>query len=203
MKPIENDYFADKAKDYDIQKDQTENIDNISQSILKELVLSKEMKIIDFGSGTGLLLERVAPYVGSITAIDVSPAMNEMLKSKIDDIKCEVEIAEMDLTKEDLEGTYDSIISSMTLHHIEDVGGLFNKFYALLEQNGSIAIADIDKEDGTFHESNDGVFHFGFDRNEFLNIAVNAGFRDLKIQTVSFLEKPTGDFPVFLLTGKK
>lgn len=203
MKPIENDYFADKAKDYDIQKDQTENIDNISQSMLKELVLSKEMKIIDFGSGTGLLLERVAPYVGSITAIDVSPAMNEMLRSKIDDIKCEIEIAEMDLTKEDLEGTYDSIISSMTLHHIEDVGGLFNKFYALLEQNGSIAIADIDKEDGTFHESNDGVFHFGFDRNEFLNIAVNAGFRDLKIQTVSFLEKPTGDFPVFLLTGKK
>ena len=69
MKPLENDYFADKAKDYDIQKDQTENIDNISLSLLRELDLSKEMKIIDFGSGTGLLLERVAPYAGSITAV--------------------------------------------------------------------------------------------------------------------------------------
>jgi len=203
MKPVENDYFADKAKDYDIQNDRSRNIDNIIQGIFKEISFSKEMRIMDFGSGTGLLLERVAPFVGSVSAIDVSPAMNDVLRSKLDEISCVVEIHEMDLTKENLEGKFDSIISSMTLHHIDDIGGLFDTFYGLLERNGIIAIADLDKEDGSFHDSNEGVFHFGFERNEFLKYAEDAGFRDLKIQTVSSLEKPTSEYPVFLLTGRK
>ena len=203
MKPTEEDFFSQKAKDYDIQKDRSQNIDNITRGIFKEVVFTKDMHIIDFGSGTGLLLERVAHFVGSIKAIDVSPSMNDVLRSKLDEIKCDIEILEMDLTKEKLEGSYDSIISSMTLHHIDDIGGLFDKFYSLLKEDGSIAIADIDKEDGSFHDSNDGVFHFGFERNKFLEYAEDAGFRDLKIQTVSAVEKLTREYPVFLLTGKK
>lgn len=109
----------------------------------------------------------------------------------------------MDLTKETLETEFDAIVSSMTIHHIENVQAIFNKFYTLLKDNGSIAIADLDVEDGSFNTEDTGVFHTGFDRNEFLKMAENAGFKDLKIQTASIMEKPTGQYPVFLLTGKK
>jgi hypothetical protein len=67
----------------------------------------------------------------------------------------------------------------------------------------SIAIADLDEEDGSFHTEDTGVFHNGFDRNELLNFAKNAGFKNLKIQTASTVIKPTGNYPVFLLTGEK
>jgi len=199
--PIKKDWFAHKANDYDNKKDRTQNINTIAQGILKEISFSKKMKIMDFGSGTGLLLSEIAPYVGKITAVDISASMNEILRAK--KVDCEIEILEMDLTTEQLEEKFDSIISSMTFHHIEDVTELFKKLYALLNDKGTIAIADLDKEDGSFHSTDTGVFHYGFDRDAFKHIAENAGFRNLKIQTISTIEKPRGNYSVFLLTGEK
>ena len=203
MKSGRKDFFAEKAAEYDGQKSRTQNVDNIGQSMLKHLSFSKEMHIMDFGSGTGLLSSQIAPHVGEITAVDISPSMNGVLQSKMNAIDCKLQILELDLTKETLDAQFDAIISSMTMHHIEHVEEILKKFYSLLDDNGTLAIADIDKEDGTFHTEDTGVFHYGFDRNEFLRIAENAGFRELKMQTASVMEKPTGNYPVFLLTGKK
>ena len=203
MKSTQQDFFANKAKGFDAQKSTTKNVDQIAQTILKNASFSKEMHIMDFGSGTGLLSSQVAPFVGEITAIDISASMTGVLKTKRDNIGCKLNILEMDLTKEILDTKFDAIISSMTIHHIEHVQDLFHKFYSLLKINGIIAIADLDKEDGTFHTEDTGIFHLGFDRNEFLDISKNAGFKNLKIQTASIAEKPTGSYPIFLLTGKK
>jgi len=203
MESKHKDYFSNKAAGFDGQEFVTKNVSNIGQLILKELSLSNEMHIMDFGSGTGLLLSQIAPFVSEITAIDVSPAMIGVLQSKIDTIDCKLQILELDLTKDTLDTRFDAIISSMTIHHIENVPEIFNTFYSLLNDHGTLAIADLDKEDGSFHSEDTGAFHHGFDRNEFLHIAENAGFKDLKIQTASVIDKPTGKYPVFLLTGKK
>jgi hypothetical protein len=73
----------------------------------------------------------------------------------------------------------------------------------MLNSSGSIAIADLDKEDGTFHKDDTSVFHFGFDRDELLKIVMSIGFRKVKIQTVGLVEKPYGKYSVFLLTAYK
>jgi ubiquinone/menaquinone biosynthesis C-methylase UbiE len=88
MKP--QDFFAGKAKDYDNEKSRTQNVSTIAQTILNEVPFSKEMSVMDFGSGTGLLLSEIAPYVGEITAIDISLAMTKVLQSKKEQIKCPV-----------------------------------------------------------------------------------------------------------------
>lgn len=195
------DWFVDKANDYDTDKHRTQNVNNIARGILGEVSFSKRMKIMDFGSGTGLLLSKIAPYVGEIIAVDISTSMNNVLRSK--EIDCKIQIIEKDLTAEKLDIKFDAIISSMTFHHIDDIQGLFKKFYTLLNDKGTIAIADLDKEDGSFHTTDSGVFHKGFDRAEFKSFAENVGFRNLKIQSISTVKKPTGDYPVFLLTGEK
>ncbi len=59
MKKKYKDYFAEKAKDYDQEKSRTENVSNIANLILKEVAYDKDMHILDFGSGTGLLLMRI------------------------------------------------------------------------------------------------------------------------------------------------
>jgi cyclopropane fatty-acyl-phospholipid synthase-like methyltransferase len=203
MKPLKKDYFAEKAKDYDSEKSRTQNVDNIAQAILKEVPFSKEMNVMDFGSGTGLLLSKIAPHVSEITAVDISASMNAVLTSKLDAIDCKLQIVEMDLTKETLDKKFDAIISSMTIHHIDNVLELFKKFYSLLGDNGTVAIADLDTEDGSFHTADTGFFHCGFDRDEFLTIAKSAGFKNLKIQTASTVKNEKGNYPIFLLTGNK
>jgi cyclopropane fatty-acyl-phospholipid synthase-like methyltransferase len=201
MKP--KDFFEKKANDYDSEQSRTQNVSTIAQTILKEVSFSKEMSIMDFGSGTGLLLTEIAPYVGKITAVDISSSMNAVLKSKKEDIKCSLEIVQMDLSKETLNKKFDAIISSMTIHHIEDTLTLFKKFHSLLKDGGIVAIADLDTEDGTFHTEDTGVFHCGFDREDFVQIVKNAGFNDIKIQNASTIVKPTNEYSVFLITAKK
>lgn len=197
------DFFSERAKDYDNEVARTSNVSTIAQTILQEISFSKEMSIMDFGSGTGLLLTEIAPFVGEITAVDISEAMIAVLESKRESIACPLEIVKMDLTTEMLERKFDVIISSMTIHHIKDVLALFQKFHSLLKNNGTIAIADLDTEDGSFHTEDTGVFHCGFDREEFVQIAKIAGFKDIQIQNASTQIKPSGNYSVFLLTAKK
>ncbi len=197
------DYFRNKSKDYEKDENRVNNVDNIAQAVRENVKLEKSMCIMDFGSGTGLLLEKIAPFVRKITAVDISKSMNAELGAKRDKLGCELEIVEMDLSKSKLDKKFDGIMSSMTMHHVEDIQSMFNDFYNMLNENGFLAIADLDREDGTFHKEDTGVFHFGFDRDFILEAAGKAGFKNLQIISASTANKPYGKYPVFLLTGNK
>ncbi|MBU1108277.1 MAG: class I SAM-dependent methyltransferase [Candidatus Riflebacteria bacterium] len=197
------DYFAQKAGIYEQNVSGVDNVENIANSIIKAVSPSKEMHLLDFGSGTGLLLERIAPFVAKITALDVSKAMNSQLEAKLARLKCDVEIVEMDLSRADLDKKFDGIISSMTMHHIENIGAMLKKFYSMIRVGGFIAIADLDTEDGSFHTEDTGIFHLGFDRNEIANMAKEAGFGDVRVSSASVVHRPDGDYPVFLLTATR
>jgi len=203
MKQTKKDFFTNKANEYDKEVLRVSNVMRIASLILKELTYQKDFHLMDFGSGTGLLLSKIAPFVNKITAVDISNSMNDVLKRKIETINCHVEILDIDLSKHVLKQNFDGIISSMTLHHIKDTQSIFEKFYDMLSINGSLAIADLDTEDGTFHKQDTGVYHLGFDREEFTAIAKSVGFKKVKIQSVGLVEKPYGKYPVFLLTAHK
>lgn len=200
---MNTDFFAHKANEYEQDKGRVDNVSNIAKAVIDNTRLSHDMHLMDFGSGTGLLLESVAPFVRKITAVDISKAMNEQLHAKRDKLSCELDIRETDLESTDLDEQFDGIISSMTMHHVRDVEAMFLKFHALLNDEGFIAIADLDTEDGTFHTEDTGFFHFGFDRGEIARIAESAGFRDVAVRDASVVHKPHGQFPVFLLTAKR
>jgi len=200
---MKKDFFKHKSNDYEKDKNRVNNVQNIANAILNEIDFDKSMNIMDFGSGTGLLLEKIAPFVKKITAIDMSSSMNKKLNEKKDILDCELEILEINLTQTKLEYKFDSIISSMTLHHIKDIKKLFQIFYDLLNENGIIALADLDIEDGSFHTEDTGVHHFGFDRDEICDIAKQVGFKNTKIQLASVASKPHGDYEIFLLTGTR
>ena len=197
------DLFADRAADWDREGHRVDNVENIATAIRDRIPFEPTMEIMDFGSGTGLLLERVAPLVRKICAVDTSPSMNAELAGKAGSLDCELEILEVDLTEARLERCFDGIVSSMTLHHVEDIAELFRIFHGLLNEGGFLALADLETEDGSFHPDNEGVHHFGFDREALIDTARDAGFRDPEVSTASVLRKPHGDFPVLLLTAMR
>ena len=116
--PARKDFFAHKAGVYEQNSRRVSNVENIAQTILKTAKLEKTQHLMDFGAGTGLLLERIAPYVEKITAIDTSKSMIEALGKKRERIDCELEILEVNLASEAISETnpasFDGIISSMT-----------------------------------------------------------------------------------------
>jgi cyclopropane fatty-acyl-phospholipid synthase-like methyltransferase len=197
------DLFAHKSKSWDMNSTRVKNAQEIADLIVKNIKLDRSMELMDFGAGTGLLSYFVAPYVKKIVAVDNSPSMLLEFQNKCDAFGCETEVLERDLSTQTLERKFDGIISSMTIHHLEDIPALFSKFISMLNQDGFIAIADLDSEDGTFHSDNTGVFHYGFDRQLLAQYAQEAGFRDVTFSLANTINKPDGAFTVFLMTAVK
>lgn len=197
------DYFADKSKSWDMNSKRVQNAKGIAELIVNNIKLNKSMELMDFGAGTGLLSYFVAPYVKKIVAVDNSPSMLLEFQNKCGQFSCDTEVIEKDLSTDTLERKFDGIISSMTIHHLEDIPALFSKFYTMLDDHGFIAIADLDSEDGTFHSDNEGVFHYGFDRHLLAEHAQKAGFRDVTFSLANKISKPHAEFTVFLMTAQK
>ncbi len=195
------DRFAHKAGSYEQNKSRVDNVANIAKSVLEATELDRSMHIVDFGSGTGLLLEKIAPYVGKITAVDISQSMNLQLHEKRNRLDCEIDILEVDLEKTSIPLQVDGIVSSMTMHHVENIEAMFVKFYSMVKAGGFIAISDLDTEDGSFHTEDTGVFHHGFEREAFTKAATKAGFQFAKVSSASVVHKPQGNYGVFLLTA--
>ena len=203
MNENNTDLFENKSKSWDMNSKRVQNAKGIAELIVKNIKLEKSMTLMDFGAGTGLLSYFIAPFVSKITAVDNSPSMLLEFKNKCNEFVCETEVIEKDLSTDTIDRKFDGIISSMTIHHLEDIMALFKKLYDMLNDGGFIAIADLDSEDGSFHSDNTGVFHHGFDREALEVIAQDAGFKEIRFDLASTINKPQATFTVFLMTAVK
>jgi 2-polyprenyl-3-methyl-5-hydroxy-6-metoxy-1,4-benzoquinol methylase len=183
---------------------------DIAHAISKQIVLTPEMDVMDFGCGTGLLTIQLQPLVSSVTGVDSSQGMLDIFNIKIAKLNLnKVNTALVDLDKGDaLTGNYDLVLSNMTLHHIKEIEPLFDQFYKITVPAGYLCIADLDLDDGQFHEDNTGVFHFGFDRMTLRKIFTEAGFDNVRDVGAAEVVKHSikGEmrrFTVFLMTGQK
>ena len=202
---MRKDLFAEKSKHWDMNSKRVQGAKSIADTIIKNISLIKEMHLMDFGAGTGLLSYCLSEKIGKITAVDNSPSMLEVFHEKSEDFFCPTEVLEMDFTTETFPQNtqFDGIISSMTIHHVEDTELMLKKMYALLPKNGFIALADLDKEKGDFHSDNTGVFHFGFEREKLGDLAKKVGFREVKFHNANTIKKPHANYEVFLLTAQR
>lgn len=176
----------------------------IAASITSNLPLSTEWDALDFGCGTGLVTLQLSPVLRSMTGIDSSAGMIERLTAKIQQSGLSNVRAELcDLGKGELPtGMYHLITSAMTLHHIENVVPLLQSLKTLLHPGGRIALADLEAEDGSFHEDPTGIFHHGFTAEELTEMLEKAGFSSISITTAAHVVKGDRTYPVLLATAQ-
>lgn len=177
----------------------------VAEGIVRRVPLEAHWSLLDFGCGTGLLGLALRPEVGRLTGADPSPEMLKVMARKAEALGLsEVAFHPLDPAAVlDGAGKFHLIASSMTLHHVADLPPLFQRLHAHLEPGGWIALADLDLEDGSFHEDAADVFHRGFDRIELLAQLAEAGFEDLRVETVARTPKNGRDYSIFLLTGRR
>ena len=194
--------FDTKAKNWDSGDIRVNGAKKIAEAIEAKIKLTQEMEILDFGVGTGLLGFEIAKKVKQVYGVDTSAGMLAKLKEKNSDALSIVPI-EQDIIAKPLTQQFDGVVSSMTLHHVADLEAFFNTIYKNIKENGFIALADLESEDGTFHSDNTGVHHFGFDEKELREIVAKSGFKEISIKNINTINKPHRDFGVFLLTARK
>ena len=181
----------------------------VAEGIRNSTLLTGEMDLLDFGCGTGLLTLNLQPYVRSITGMDTSRGMLDMLAAKIEQQRlANVSLFCGDFSKgERPEGSFHLIASAMTLHHVADIPGLLTVLSGLLAPGGILCLADLDKEDGTFHDDPAGVHHSGFDRDLLKGDLAAAGFTVYHDTIVTSIRKGAPDtprdYPGFLVCALK
>ncbi|HUX30513.1 MAG TPA: class I SAM-dependent methyltransferase [Thiobacillus sp.] len=201
-------HFDGKALQWDENPVFQERGQKIAQAIRQSVPLHRQMSALDYGCGTGLLSFPLKDELGAILMADSSGGMLEVVAGKI----AAQGVDNMTPVKLDLlvdpppAQRFDLIVTSMTLHHVPDTDHILRVFHDLLNPGGTLCIADLDQEDGSFHGPEVDVHH-GFDRADLGRRTAQAGLADARFQTVFTITKTretgTQDYPVFLMTAQR
>ena len=172
------------AKDYDTSK-RAARATAIADEIRRHIGAGKGTAI-EFGCGTGLVGLQLAADFDSLLLLDASIEMVRKVDAKLTAVNCPAVSAICHNLLEDVPAhlSADYVFSSLALHHIMDTEDVFRRFHRVLNDGGRLLIVDVDEEDGSFHAKYpDFEGHNGFAHRALANIAQNAGFREVKIET--------------------
>jgi len=199
-----SDHFDEKAKTWDADEFVRQLSSAIGHAILEHTRLNRQMKVMDFGAGTGLISSHVAPLVDKILAVDISAAMLDRLVAK-PELQGKVEAICQNILEQPLAERFDLIMSAMAMHHVEDTARLIQTFAEHLAPGARIALADLDKEDGSFHPADtEGVYHSGFERDSLQGLLEAQGFTDIQFITAHKATRDNGrEYPIFLVTATR
>lgn len=197
------DLFEDKAGQWDTNPIPAQISAGVLSALQQAVIFSAEQVVMDFGAGTGMLGAKVAPHVGRVLAVDISESMLAKLAEK-PELAGKVEIFCQDIMEAPLGREVDLVVSAMAMHHVEDTARLLGALYAHLTPGGTIAIADLDAEDGSFHPPGvEGVYHAGFERAALGALIEAAGFEPARFVTACEVDKQGRRYPIFLVTATK
>lgn len=202
--------FNERAADWDNDPKKWDRSQKYATEIISFMNKTNELKAMEFGAGTGLLSFALKDDFADITLVDTSEGMINVLKEKIASAELKHFHPVMaDLFEgNDLNEKYDIIYTLMSFHHVIDTEGMIKIFNKLLNIGGVLSIADLIKEDGSFH-SHIGDFdgHNGFDLEILSALIENCGFEvELKKEFYTIKKLSNGiekAYPVFVLFARK
>lgn len=202
-------FFDSAAQNWDKNQIHVKRAEAIAK-VLREIFIFKEnSKALEFGAGTGLLSIEIKDLFSEITLMDSSKEMVRIVSEKLktENINNLIPLF-FNLEEENYNAkTFDFVFTQMSLHHVVDIDKIITKFYNLLNSGGTLAIIDLYKEDGTFHER-DFSGHFGFNMEELKEVIKKIGFNDIHHKQCFEIIKTEGpnagkSYPLFILTCKK
>lgn len=107
----------------------------------------RELRVLDLGAGTGLLSAGIAARYprAQLVLVDLAPAMLHVAEQRFAGHDAErVTFHLLDYARQPLKGTFDLVISALSIHHLTDADKetLFKKIYRILEPGGLFINAD-------------------------------------------------------------
>jgi SAM-dependent methyltransferase len=198
--------FDERAREWD-SDEHIATATAVAKAIRATIPLSPTTRVLEIGAGTGLLGLALVEELGELVLSDPSAGMREVAAEKVQQRGLtNVRVADLDLLGDPgpPQRGFDLVISQLMLHHVKDTAALLRATNEALVPGGRIAMADLDAEDGTFHDpAAEGIHHRGFPRETLRNLAADAGFEDIRLGDATAIPRNGRTYPLFLLTARK
>ena len=201
--------FDSMAKDWDNNPRIIKMACNFADHIKQYVPLSRQTRALDFGCGTGQVSMHLHPMVNSVTMVDTSEGMLEVLRQKLaKNVIDNMHIHCGDLFQTTLaEHSFDLAYTLMALHHVKQVLPVLERFYQLLKPGGYLCIGDLEPEDGSFHGEEMDV-RLGFNPTVLQKQLEDSGFTMRQACRMMVVEKPDKNgidkaYPLFFLLVQK
>jgi predicted TPR repeat methyltransferase len=197
--------FDDEAATWDEDPAKRERAAAVAVAIRQQLDLTGRPTLLEYGAGTGLLAQQLADTVGAMTLTDPSTGMREVMHAKVarGELPADTTVVDLDLAVQDPPGDrFGLVAASMVLHHIPDLDPVLRGLGASVADDGWLCVADLDAEDGSFHDDSfDG--HHGFDRDELAGKLRDVGFMQVRFTTCVEVQRHGRAYPVFLALASR
>jgi ubiquinone/menaquinone biosynthesis C-methylase UbiE len=200
-------HFDARAATWDDDPAKVSRAREVAEAIRAAVPVSPAMSVLEYGCGTGLLGLALAPHVARVAMADSSDGMLEVLRRKLEAGAAPNGTAlKLDLEREPLPADrYHLVCSLLTLHHVHDLDRVLGQLRVALLPGGTLCVADLDAEDGSFHGHGADV-HRGFDRAALAARLRAAGFSEPAFTTACEIERALDGAPrrfgVFLAVAR-
>ena len=132
--------YDKKAKEYDNTWDGRMTL-QFRSKILEMISVKSGDKVLDMGCGNGSLIKSIKQLADiNACGIDISPEMINECKQRYSDITFSLSSGEK-LDFDD--NTFDMIVTSCVLHHLDQPRNFFAEAHRILKPNGKLVVADI------------------------------------------------------------
>ena len=146
---IASESFRQKGADWDEMRALELPAQAVEAALLDLIPAGPEGRLLDIGTGTGRVLELLAPRVRQALGIDASKAMLALARARLSGqgfAHCAVRLADM-YRLPLAERSFDTVVLQMVLHHAEDPAGAVQEATRVLAPGGRLLVIDLAEHD--------------------------------------------------------
>ncbi len=172
-------YFASHAAEWDHIRSLHVSEAEVETAIIDALSKRPIGHFLDIGTGTGRVLEIMAPHVSRGVGVDISREMLGLARARLERRgydHCQVRLADMYDLPKDSEG-YDTITLHQVLHFADDPQQVVAEAASVLRPDGQILVVDFAPHDNEALRDQHSHRRLGFADDQMLHYLSETGLR--------------------------
>src|SRR5450631_421732 len=180
-------YFAERADDWDSIRALHASEERVEAAILAMIGRKPIGSLLDLGTGTGRMIELIAPLASRAVGIDQSPAMLAITRSRIESAALRnVQLRQGDIYAAPVErDSYDLVIVHQVLHFLDDPARALREAAGALRPGGQLVVVDFAAHAEEYLREDFAHRRLGFAQEEIESCLTEAGLTGVRRQWIA------------------
>lgn len=174
---VAQSYFASVARDWDRLRSLHVPDEAVEAAVLAAVGEGTRGAVLDLGTGTGRMLERIAPKFGRAVGVDANHAMLAVARANLE----KAGLSRVELRQGDIHAlpfarsAFDCVIIHQVLHFLDDPGRAVREAAAMLAPGGRLIVVDFAPHEMEFLRAEHAHRRLGFSRAQIAGWFSEAG----------------------------